>query len=140
MNAQEGFSERYADVTTPTVVFRAGDSDGVDDVFVHNRAMDSFATDAASVRLFNAPGSSRHELLLETLPIRSAVGRTIISWFTQTDDSVDVLTPAYPLEDSHVAGIKMSWQEISLRSVGALVATVGLVTGISLIYKGRPVI
>mmetsp|Transcript_24421 Transcript_24421/g.40745 ORF Transcript_24421/g.40745 Transcript_24421/m.40745 type:complete len:379 (-) Transcript_24421:131-1267(-) len=131
IRAQKRFSHRYEFVRTNTLLLSAET-----DYFVNNRGIYSFAKTAPAAKLFTVP-ESFHELLLEREPVRDASRKVICDFFTQTSDSVALVEPCYPLVEYDPNTPMYSVPEIIGRSVGLLLAAVGLVTGMAMIFGDR---
>ena len=86
--------------------------------------------------MFVCPGTY-HEVLLERQVIRGAVLRTILDFFSQSDENVNVIHAPAPLELYDPTTPLFSISELSFRAVGAGIATMGVVVGLSMLLGTR---
>jgi len=134
-DAQAAFANVYNSVRTNCLIFKAENAES--DVFVHNRAIDAFAASAYSTKLFDVPGA-KHEVLLEAKATRAVVYETIVEYFKQDSDSITGIIERKPLKlRDPKASLHITWKDMLLRSTGALVATVGILTGVTIMVMGR---
>jgi len=131
LETQMKFEDRYAFVNTNTLVICADH-----DYFVHNRAISIFALRANNCKVFFAP-NSYHELWAENDEIRGATLKTISNFLTQESDNVNDVEPIEPLINFDPTRPMYSLAEAVIRSTGVLLATVGVIIGITMIFETK---
>jgi len=135
LDAQEAFAAIYASMHTPCIIFKTIDEQM--DLFVHNRAIEEFAMRARSCRVFEVE-NSKHEILLERPKARGAVHTTILNFFKQEKPEVNKVEggkPGGPLRIWRPSGKEKEWPEVVINITITVAATVGLMTGLSLMIS-----
>ena len=84
-------------------------------------------------RLFTVPGAY-HELLLESKVRRHAILSVIFKYFSQHNDSVRLVSPIEPLLPFDENTPIFTVTELITRCIGGIIGTVGIITGITLIF------
>lgn len=129
LKAQNRFESRYKFVFTNTLVILAEK-----DYFVYNRAVSIFAQRAPACKVLFAP-SSFHEVWAEKDSIRGSTLKAISDFFTQKQDDVMLVEPSTPLILYDHNAPTYSIAEATIRSTGILIATLGVLTGITMIFS-----
>lgn len=130
LDAQIEFAKYYSLVRTQCLIMAAEH-----DVFVSNRALALFAQHAPAARLVFLPGAY-HEILFETTHRRAAAEKMVMEFFTQDSDNVQVVachSPFVEFDQSEPSMSLLSMAEIVVRSLGGVVATVGILVGLSMV-------
>lgn len=126
--AQNRFETRYEFVKTNTLILTAEH-----DCFVYNRGTLMFARKAPACRVFIMP-KSYHELLGENDLIRHATISVICDYLTQKSDDVSQAVVCSDFIPCDNATPLYSLAETVIKSVGILVASVGAVLGLTMIF------
>jgi len=103
------------------------------DRFVYNRAALVFARKSPTCKVFMVP-NALHELLHETSNISGAVMKTTIDYLTQKTDDVTQAVACSPLLPCDNSTPLYSLTETITRSCGVLLASVGVVLGLTMIF------
>jgi lysophospholipase len=127
--AQRKFSRRYKFVKTNTLSLCAAS-----DAFVHNRAIIEFAKQAAACKLFIAP--CFHDILFETSDIKQSATNTILDFFQQPEDNVNVIKAKDPFFLVNPSMVHLSFTEKVVRGTGLVMAAIGGLVGVSLLVGG----
>lgn len=127
LRAQRKFEARHRFITTNTLIICAEN-----DYFVYNRAISIYAQRTANCRVFFAP-SACHEVWAEQDHTRGATLKAISDYFTQNSDDVSIVEPSTPLVFYDHNAPTYSVAEATFRSTGILVATLGVIIGISMV-------
>jgi len=128
LRAQKKFATRFEFVRTNTLILAAEN-----DVFVYNRAMAMFLQKAPCCKMFFAPDAF-HELLFENDAVRSASFKAINDFFAQVSDDVSLVHPSSPLVNYQKDAPIYTVTETILRTSGVVIAGVGVVLGLSLVF------
>eukprot|EP01041_Mallomonas_annulata_P002485 gene2485-4837_t len=127
LKAQIQFARCYELVRTNCLILQAEE-----DVFVYNRAMNMFAKKAPACRMFIAPGAY-HEIFIETKIRRKAAIAVMLKFFSQKEDDVSAVLPSEPLKPWDGSAPIFSLTELVFRSLGIVLASVGIATGLALL-------
>jgi alpha-beta hydrolase superfamily lysophospholipase len=127
LRAQRKFETRHPFIHTNTLIVCAEH-----DYFVYNRAISHFAQHVPNSKVLFAP-SSYHEVWAEKDTIRGATLKAICDFFSQKSDDVLLVEPSTPLiVYDHTQPTYSVW-EATFRSSGILLATLGVVIGLSMV-------
>ncbi len=126
--AQKAFANRFEFVKTNMLLIAAQH-----DRFVYNRAITVYANTAQAAKMFLAPNAC-HELLHESENTRSAVHKVICDFFSQPTNDVALVQPCTPLVAVDPSRPIASLPETLFRAAGVLVASVGIVISLNLIF------
>lgn len=126
LEAQQEFTKFYGLIRTNTLVLQAGK-----DRFVYARAMREFVQKAAFARMFILP-KSLHEIIFETVERRTACVDTILEFFGQYSDDVSLVSCKQPFLEYDPSKSDFSLVQALVRGSGMLVASVGMLLGLSM--------
>jgi lysophospholipase len=129
--AQNKFSTRHEFVKTNVCILSAGY-----DYFVYNRALTMFAQQAPACKIFVCE-EGYHELLLDVDCVANASLKIIVEYFSQIQDDVNILQPTLPFINYDKSKPIYSIAETVIRASGMLLASVGIIAGVSMIFSGK---